>query len=547
MSHPALNLLLIPALLAPLACSRPGSPCRVAIEGRILGADGQPLPMAHARIWTDPFHPHLTVQADSNGRFRLKTALKPGVYRLDFSGVGHRAMDATLWVDRDRDFRVEARLGVHRLLESPKELLLEARDEGGRVTQTPMALQADGTWAAELKAAGSLLRTRVRGAAALVEGIPFRFGVNGTQAEGFDPTEDHNYWSLVRLREGRAHVVFDPRALPKGELRPRLAFDAKDGDLAVAWALDAEILDISLEATRVDALRGEARRQANEACRARSQAFRARCEAALAAETRPRVRLALGAALLGRGKDPAPLLRAFPPEHPFWRQVGDTDLAIAAWPAGRPDRQTLLTLILDRREPDSALRILQILQRSLPPWEAEPMLAELEALRPGHPALKALRGALEASRSRLAVGQPFPRFQLPSLEDPKQSLSLDAFKGKWLLVDVWATWCKPCVAELPGLHKAFEAFKGRGLEVLSLSFDVQPGDIQAFRASQKLPMPWKHAWLEKGSEHAFARSLEVTTIPRVFLVGPDGTIRAMDGELKGPALEKTLARLLAKP
>ena len=45
---------------------------------------------------------------------------------------------------------------------------------------------------------------------------------------------------------------------------------------------------------------------------------------------------------------------------------------------------------------------------------------------------------------------------------------------------------------------------------------------------------------------AIAKALEVATIPRVFLVGPDGTIRAMDGELKGPALEKTLARLMGR-
>ena len=82
--------------------------------------------------------------------------------------------------------------------------------------------------------------------------------------------------------------------------------------------------------------------------------------------------------------------------------------------------------------------------------------------------------------------------------------------------------------------------------VVAMTANTCPEDIQAFRASQSLPMPWKHAWLEKGSEHAFARSLEVTTIPRVFLVGPDGAIRAMDGELKGPALEKTLARLMGR-
>lgn len=132
------------------------------------------------------------------------------------------------------------------------------------------------------------------------------------------------------------------------------------------------------------------------------------------------------------------------------------------------------------------------------------------------------------------------------MEDPKQTLSLDTFKGKFLLIDFWATWCKPCVAELPGLQKAHATFKDRGLEVLSLSLDNTPEAVASLRSALKLPMPWKHALLEGHTEHPFCKALQVQAIPRVFLVSPDGKILAMDDELQGAALERTLARILAK-
>ena len=118
------------------------------------------------------------------------------------------------------------------------------------------------------------------------------------------------------------------------------------------------------------------------------------------------------------------------------------------------------------------------------------------------------------------------------------------FKGQVTVVNLWATWCGPCVGELPGLHKAHEAYRGRGLEVLSLSLDRSPEAIATFRGSQKLPMPWKHAFLEGGMNHPLCQTLRIRSIPRLFLLGPDGTILATEDSLRGEALSHTLEGIL---
>jgi thiol-disulfide isomerase/thioredoxin len=114
-----------------------------------------------------------------------------------------------------------------------------------------------------------------------------------------------------------------------------------------------------------------------------------------------------------------------------------------------------------------------------------------------------------------------------------------------VLVDFWASWCPPCRAELPGVHKAWERFKGRNFAILSLSWDYKVEDIATFRALPGTPMPWKHAYLGRG-KHALNESYGVVGIPKPVLIGPDGKIVATDAKLRGANLEKTLEHLLGK-
>ena len=176
---------------------------------------------------------------------------------------------------------------------------------------------------------------------------------------------------------------------------------------------------------------------------------------------------------------------------------------------------------------------------------ADAALIALEKAFPGHKLTLDARKRFDAPLKTLP-GKAAPAFRIASLEDPKIEYSLDTFKGKHVLLEFWATWCPYCVADLPNVHKAWERFKGKGLEILSFSLDKKPGDIAPFRKTRQ-PMPWKHAFLPGMKAHPIAEAYGAAGIPKYVLVGPDGKILASDGELRGERLEGTLAKFLEDP
>jgi thiol-disulfide isomerase/thioredoxin len=149
-----------------------------------------------------------------------------------------------------------------------------------------------------------------------------------------------------------------------------------------------------------------------------------------------------------------------------------------------------------------------------------------------------------ASEQKTAVGAMAPAFEVVSLEDPAVKYTLASFKGKYVLLDFWASWCPDCHAEMPVLHQAWVQFQGKGLELLSLSFDRKVGHIAPYRQRPGLAMPWKHTFLESGFKNPVSEAYGVKSIPKAVLVGPDGRIVANGGELHGANLAKTLEKYL---
>ena len=78
------------------------------------------------------------------------------------------------------------------------------------------------------------------------------------------------------------------------------------------------------------------------------------------------------------------------------------------------------------------------------------------------------------NRVRMAVGEPVPDLVLPRLDG--DSTSLADYRGKVLLVNLWATWCAPCVREMPSLQAVYEEYRDDGLEILAVSLDEDPGE-----------------------------------------------------------------------
>ncbi len=136
------------------------------------------------------------------------------------------------------------------------------------------------------------------------------------------------------------------------------------------------------------------------------------------------------------------------------------------------------------------------------------------------------------------VGEDAPIFNIGSLDNTDITFSNEYFKGKYVLIDFWATWCGPCVREMPHLHDAFEKYKGK-IEFLSMSLDKTVDKIGEFRG-KKWKMPWNHAFLVGGFSNMIARRFKVKSIPRPILIGPDGKIVADGSALRGANLINTL-------
>jgi thiol-disulfide isomerase/thioredoxin len=135
------------------------------------------------------------------------------------------------------------------------------------------------------------------------------------------------------------------------------------------------------------------------------------------------------------------------------------------------------------------------------------------------------------------VGKPAPPAEVKDVDG--KAFRFETLKGKYVLVDFWATWCAPCLAELPRIQAARAKYHARGFEVVSISLDETKGPVVDFVKVRKLPWVQIHNATCVGD---LVQAFGVSTIPATFLIDPKGTIVRLD--LRGPALDKALESLI---
>lgn len=141
---------------------------------------------------------------------------------------------------------------------------------------------------------------------------------------------------------------------------------------------------------------------------------------------------------------------------------------------------------------------------------------------------------------RQLPGVAFTDLELAAPDGKTHKLSEYVGKGKYVLIDFWASWCGPCRREMPNVKALYEKYKDKGFDIVGLSLD---NDKAAWTASiEKLGLPWHHLSDLKGWQSLAATTYGVNSIPATLLIGPDGKVVA--GGLGTEEIDQKLSELL---
>ncbi len=171
--------------------------------------------------------------------------------------------------------------------------------------------------------------------------------------------------------------------------------------------------------------------------------------------------------------------------------------------------------------------------------EVEAAYAKLtDRVKQSNPGIE-LKTAIDELAS-VSVGGTAPDIKLMTPDSTE--LSLYSLRGHYVLLDFWASWCGPCLREVPNVKAIYEKYHDKGFEIFGVSLDETVGPWKA--AIKRNNMNWHHVSSLKGWECPAAKRYNVTGIPRMYIIDPDGKIIAQD--LRGEELAKFVAGLYEK-
>lgn len=164
------------------------------------------------------------------------------------------------------------------------------------------------------------------------------------------------------------------------------------------------------------------------------------------------------------------------------------------------------------------------------------LFSKLDKITQNSPAGKKIQEKLTVLK-RSAIGEQVLDFNQNNMDG--RPVKFSDFKGKYVLVDFWASWCQPCRAENPNVLKAYEQYKDKGFTVLCISLDDKAESWKKAVMDDK--MPWTQVSDLKGFKNEVSTYYGIQAIPSTLLINPEGVIIAKN--LRGKALQRKLATL----
>ncbi len=131
-----------------------------------------------------------------------------------------------------------------------------------------------------------------------------------------------------------------------------------------------------------------------------------------------------------------------------------------------------------------------------------------------------------------------PDFSATDLDG--KPISIEAYRGKVVLVDFWAVWCGPCIAEMPNVKKVYEKYKDKGFDIIGISLDNDETSLRDFLKENDIP--WRQVFSGEGWDSPVSRQYGIYSIPNMWLIDKEGKL--ISNSARGEKLESMVVKAL---
>ncbi|MGO9480758.1 MAG: thioredoxin-like domain-containing protein [Candidatus Kryptoniota bacterium] len=529
---------------------------QTTITGKITDQDGKPMPIANVvlKLSTDNT-PLKVAKVDKEGQYSI-TIDSTGVWVLYFVGVYHEPQEVAVFSDKPAALKLNVKLSTYRYSDTLSQVKVVGNfNSWSSQTAVPMQKQSDGTFSAEVESKSDSVAYRLEN---VIQGDAIDGNlVEGTQADDFAYNDYSGYNSIVHAIAGSVKIVFDPSKLIKSSLPAEVTFaDSASFDAQFADAYHEMRNNIeAYELVIMDYQRsGKSIRDVKYDWSKEVKAI----ETKIADEKDPVLRqeFLISYLLLGGMKAPmdsviaAKAMSEISPSSVMWTIDPDFIYYGLQFSKASPEESDSYYDKVVAENPSVVVRAFALVQEFV---QAKYSNENAKATRYysellnnyGNTQYAKLAKQRFSPESKIKLGIPVPDFSVVSLDDSSKIMTNESLKGKYYLMDFWATWCGPCVGEMDNLQNTYDKYKNMNFEILSLSLDASRQDVVTFRKN-KWHMPWLNTFVGTSQDVKILKDFDIISIPCPILVDPSGKIIALGEELRGAELDSTLGKYLNK-